>query len=144
MLALAGERHRPSGNRERRAPGSDQEEGRMRSKLANGLLCMTLSALLLLVGCGPGPTTLANTSAGNLDVSITIYDDLANASQQAAVVVAFRKNGALVQFTNGETISCDGVVLSMFSALLGYMGGVPYHVPAGGSFTFVYTSQTVA
>src|SRR5262245_943260 len=115
----------------------------MHRKITGLFLSILVSVTLLLAGCGSGVTTPADTSAGTLDVTITIQDDLANPSGLTPLVVAFRKNGTLVQFANSETITCDGVALTMFSDLLGYVGGVPNHVPAGGAFTFVYTSQGV-
>src|SRR5262245_10489577 len=107
-----------------------------------GGMLVALGAVVALAACGPAPTTLSDTSAGNLDVTITIQDDLTSPGKLAAIIVSFDNGGRTVQFTNGESVTCDGVPLT--SGSLGFIGGVPNHVPNSTPFTFVYTSQGVS
>lgn len=80
--------------------------------------------------------TPADTSAGKLDVRISVIGSGASGST-LPVVMQFLSNGSAVQFTAGETVSCNGVTLDFNGLVVAYAGRAPV-LPPGGTYTFVY------
>lgn len=98
-----------------------------------------------LLSCNPSscnPVTPANTSPGALDVKIDFVDEPTTSDGKNLVAIQFLSGGSVVQFGNGETVSCNGVMLTYNGLVFAYAGRVPIQ-PVGGAYTFVYTRSGV-
>jgi hypothetical protein len=105
-----------------------------------GLLAI-LAILASLSSCGATVTDAL--SPGQLRVSIDIKDFRQGTTQVAIHFADHALN--TVEFTHGETVTCNGVFLKydsgFYAQMIGYgayTGDVPLQ-PAGGTYTFVYT-----
>ncbi len=100
-----------------------------------------LGLLAVMSSCNSSscnPITPPDTSPGNLDVKIDVLDEPSTSDGKNVVVMQFLSGGRAVQFTGGETVSCNGVTLTYNALFFGYAGRVPIQ-PVGGAYTFVYT-----
>lgn len=102
-----------------------------------------LGLLLPLAACNTITNTLAPSS---MKVSIDIKD-YHQGTTQVFIHFADAHNNT-VEFVHGETVKCNGVFLAYDSGFVAhalgygaYMGNVPLQ-PAGGAYTFTYTSAS--
>jgi len=102
------------------------------------LLTITLFALSLYGSCNNPWVTPADTSAGALDVKASVIDLPGSSDGKNVVVMQFFSGGKPVKFAGGETVTCNGVTLTLNELLFGYAERVPI-VPVGGTYHFVYT-----
>lgn len=107
------------------------------------LLATSLLLLSSANHCGDPYVTPTDTSAGNLDVKAVVVDSPHSTDGKNIVVMQFSFGGKPVRFADGETITCNGVTLSLNSLVFGYAERVPM-VSVGGTYHFVYTSGAVS
>lgn len=102
----------------------------------------SLLVLLLLIvsvgvaACGAQVVSPDNPSASTLDVTIQVLDEAAPSDGKNVVTMQLLSNGTIVQFTHGETITCNGTPLAFNG--LAYAGRIP-QAPVGSMYHFVYT-----
>src|SRR5438270_13452886 len=105
--------------------------------LKHSLLVLLL--LIVAVGiaaCGVQVVSPDNPPASVLDVTIQAVDEAAPSDGKNVVTMQLLSNGTIVQFTHGETITCNGTPLAFNG--LAYVGRIA-QAPVGGMYQFVYT-----
>jgi hypothetical protein len=98
---------------------------------------IVLAAVLGSTAACNKPVSPADTSPGALDVKISVLD-IYPQNNDLAVVMQFLSGGQVVQFSGGETVTCNNVTLPFNALFSGYSDRVPQVAP-GGKYRFVYT-----
>ncbi len=100
------------------------------------LILLLLIVSVCVAACDVPVVHPDNPAPSLLDVTIQVLDEAASTDGKNVVTMQLLYNGTIVQFTNGETISCNGTPLDFNG--LGYAGRVA-RAPVGGMYQFVYT-----
>jgi hypothetical protein len=107
------------------------------------LLLTIITVLVINFGnCQNQWVTPADTSAANLDVKVSVIDLPGASDNTNIVVMQFRSGGKSVKFAGGETVTCNGINLTLNELLFGYAERIPI-VAVGGTYHFVYTRAGV-
>src|SRR5687767_13192767 len=75
--------------------------------------------LIFLSGCKDAWVTPSDTSAANLDVKINVLDYSAE-DRKNIVIMQFLYEGKYVRFAGNESVSCNGVELTLNELVFGY------------------------